>query len=231
MYQRKKTHTQIYIHYWAILVVASAVPKRYVHVHACIKCSINRLSAGQTHRNCEYSFVKGGMRCDKWARTKHSMENLWYRVEHNMTQLDDNNEKYENVNRHEFQCELKIAHYIVKSMTRCSYFNTGIGFIISFAICNFIHFDRIFYNDFFSLPARLRRFRTKLKEIQLKCETQLQSLLFWAALSAIMEYLTAKFKEENSNQLPTFNTFHRFILHCFEIGLISSVWTIPLKWK
>lgn len=183
----KKTHTQIYIHYWAILVVAGAVRKRYVHTY--IKCSINRSCAGQTHRNCEYSFVKGGMRCDKWARTKHSMENLWYRVEHNMTQLDDNNEKYENVNQHEFQCD---THYILKSMTRCSYFNIGIGFIISFAICNFIHFDRIFHNDFFSLPARLRRFRTKLKEIQMKCETQLQSLLFRAALSAIMEYLTAK---------------------------------------
>lgn len=110
---KKKTHTQIYIHYWAILVVAGAVRKRYVHTY--IKCSINRSCAGQTHRNCEYSFVKGGMRCDKWARTKHSMENLWYRVEHNMTQLDDNNEKYENVNQHEFQYD---THYILKSMTR-----------------------------------------------------------------------------------------------------------------
>lgn len=131
------------------MVVAGAVRKRYVHTY--MKCSINRLSAGQTHRNCEYSFVKGGMRCDKWARTKHSMENLWYRVEHNMTQLDDNNEKYENVNQHEFQCD---THYIVKSMTRCSYFNIGIGFIwlshsqyailsisIAFFITTFSHYQ------------------------------------------------------------------------------------------
>lgn len=149
--REKKRNTKLYRYF--------TIAEYWKHFCFCVVCTLNSMHEMPQNKSFRPVALKLGTFPFSNARSqnensqKRSMENL-YRI-HDMTQLDDNKEKYENIN----ECERNIwicdahsepaQHWMCKVTASTSFiFSQCIHFSISIARSHFIRFDRIFHNSF-----------------------------------------------------------------------------------